>query len=136
MTAFQMKSWTHLHIFSLFLLIFACVGMNYQHLRRTTTSFSDLSYAPIHLTSSPIETTFDTSNGTIVTPMMGEGQSYEYTIDYDKCDRILLVFESLEMNAAEMKISELSQRYTGNYLFTWSRSDNSYDRAVVCMYNC
>ena len=129
-----MKSWTLLYLFSFILLVITCVGVEYNSSLnlRTDTTFSDLTHVPIRLTSSTVSVTYDTFNGTIRTPSMGVGQSYEYTIAYSNCDKILLIFESLTMNSAEMKIIE----NTGTFLFIWSRSQKTYDRAVVWFHSC
>ena len=130
----EMKSWKHLLLSSLLLALQATisVGMNRSlpSSLRSVGTFSDLSHVPLRLASS-VSKTFSDRNGTISSLISSSAESFEYTIDHGNCNKILLVFESLVVNTAEMKISEFNQVGSGSYLFTWSRTQNNYNRAVV-----
>ena len=122
-----------LSFLSLLLLSIASVGIHSDTSRnlRRFPSVSDLSGAKLHLAST-IDVTFSTPNGTISGAINSPSDSFRYEISYDKCKKILLVFETLETNSAEMKISESSLVGSGSYLFTWSSISILYDQSVVC----
>ena len=75
--------------------------------------------------------TFTTPNGTVHSLVTSPNDAHRYVISYSLCRNVYMVFSDMNINSAELTITEANLEGSGTTLFTCIRCQQTYPRTLV-----